>query len=72
MDTNTETHYIVKGMKCDGCIANAKKALSGVEGYEDAEFNLSAGMAIIKGEVQPQDVIKALTDAGYPAEQKQL
>ena len=62
-----ETHFYVKGMKCDGCIAKAKEALSAVPGYMGAEFDLTAGTAVVRGDVDPQAVAQALTAVGYPA-----
>ena len=64
----SETHVSVKGMKCDGCITRARKALSKVPGVVDAEFDLKAGTALVKGNADPQAIAQALTDTGYPAE----
>ena len=64
---DTITHYYVQGMKCAGCIAAANKALAEVLGFESAEFDLQAGEATIHGDVDPQAVCQALTQAGYPA-----
>ena len=57
----------VSGMKCNGCIAKATTALSALPGYIAAEFDLKSGTAVVKGDVNPQAVVQALTDAGYPA-----
>ncbi|MBI3569842.1 MAG: heavy-metal-associated domain-containing protein [Gammaproteobacteria bacterium] len=54
-------------MKCGGCVAKATDALSKLPGYVTAEFDLKAGTATVKGNVDPQSVVKALTAAGYPA-----
>ncbi|MBI3574166.1 MAG: heavy-metal-associated domain-containing protein [Gammaproteobacteria bacterium] len=54
-------------MKCGGCIAKATDALAKLPGYVAAEFDLKAGTAIVKGNVDPQSVVKTLTAAGYPA-----
>lgn len=63
----TETAFYVQGMKCNGCIATANKALSDVPGFESAEFDLAEGTAVVSGDVDPQSVCQALTQAGYPA-----
>jgi len=55
-------------MKCGGCIAKATEALSKLPGYVSAEFDLKGGSAVVKGGVDPQIVINALTKVGYPAE----
>lgn len=65
--SNDETHYKVSGMKCDGCIATANNALSRLPGFVEAHFDLAAGTAVVTGQVDPQAVIKALGEAGYPA-----
>ncbi|MFQ6023827.1 MAG: heavy-metal-associated domain-containing protein [Acidiferrobacterales bacterium] len=63
-----ETHFKVTGMKCDGCIAQAREALSKIPGFVDARFGLNAGTAVVQGDVEPQAVVQALTEVGYPAE----
>ncbi len=67
MSTN-ETRYSVTGMKCGGCVAKATEAVSKVPGYVSAEFDLKTGSAVVKGSVDPQAVVKALTQVGYPAQ----
>jgi copper chaperone CopZ len=57
----------VKGMKCGGCVAKATEAVSRLPGYEGAEFDLQTGIGVIRGEVEPQAAVDALTRAGYPA-----
>jgi copper chaperone len=64
---NDKTQYYVQGMKCDGCIANANKALADVPGFESAQFDLQQGTAQVEGNVDPQAVCQALAGAGYPA-----
>lgn len=63
-----ETRFQVAGMKCNGCIAKAREALSNLSGFVAADFDLQAGTAVVKGEVDPEAVIQALSNAGYPAE----
>jgi copper chaperone CopZ len=62
-----KTQYYVQGMKCNGCIANANKALTDVPGFESAEFDLQQGTAEVVGNVDPQAICQALAGAGYPA-----
>lgn len=64
---NQTTMFYVTAMKCDGCIATARKALSNLPGYENAEFDLKAGTAEVTGNIDPQAVCLALQQAGYPA-----
>lgn len=67
MGETPETRYSIQGMKCGGCIAKATDALSKLPGYVAAEFDLKAGTAIVKGNIDPQSVVQTLTAAGYPA-----
>lgn len=67
MSDDTKTEFLVKGMKCGGCITKATAALENLPGYERVEFDLEAGTAIVTGEVDPQSVTQALTESGYPA-----
>jgi copper chaperone CopZ len=55
-------------MKCGGCIAKATEAVSKLPGYVSAEFDLKSGSAVVKGDVDAQAVVNALTKVGYPAE----
>jgi len=68
MEQAVETRYKVSGMKCGGCVAKATEALSKLPGYVSAEFDLKSGKAVVKGGVDPQAVVNALTKAGYPAD----
>ena len=68
MNTSVEKRYKVSGMKCGGCIAKATEAVSKLPGYVSAEFDLKSGSAVVKGDVDAQAVVNALTKVGYPAE----
>ena len=63
----SETRFSVKGMKCGGCVTKATEAVSKLPGYQACEFDLKAASGVVKGNVDPQAVVKALTQAGYPA-----
>ena len=56
----------ISNMKCNGCVANAQKALQGLPGLENVEIDLQKGNAVLSGEFD--EAISRLTDAGYPAE----
>ncbi len=68
MNRTIETRYRISGMKCGGCIAKATEALSKLPGYVSAEFDLKSGNAVVKGGVEAQAVVRALTQIGYPAQ----
>ncbi len=67
MSSDTTTAFHVTGMKCNGCIAKANAALRDLPGFVAAEFDLTAGTAVVRGDVDPQAVAQALAGAGYPA-----
>lgn len=58
--------YKVEGMKCAGCVANARTALEQLDGYEACDIDLANGTAEVEGDVAVEDVINALNNAGYP------
>lgn len=62
-----ETHFIVQGMKCQGCVSNAQNALAQVPGFESAQVDLQAGTASVTGNIDPQAACAALAAAGFPA-----
>jgi len=65
--SDQQTRFIVSGMKCDGCVATVKDALTKVVGYQDAQVSLDEGLATVTGDVDPQAVCQVLAQAGYPA-----
>jgi len=62
-----ETQFYISGLKCDGCISKSKAQLEKVTGYKSSEFDLKAGEMKVVGDVDPQAVIAAITEAGYNA-----
>ena len=58
----------ISNMKCNGCVANAQKALEGLPGLESAEINLQQANAQLSGDFDLNEALKRLADAGYPAE----
>ncbi|HEU5338867.1 MAG TPA: heavy metal-associated domain-containing protein [Sulfuricaulis sp.] len=64
----SETRFSVKGMKCGGCVAKATEAVSKLPGYQACAFDLKTATAVVTGSVDPQAVVQALNQAGYPAE----
>ena len=63
----TKTMFHVSGMKCGGCVETVEKALKEVLGYESAIVDLKEGTASVMGDIDPQAICLALTEAGYPA-----
>ena len=60
-------NYTVTGMTCSACSAHVDKAVRKVPGVEEVNVNLLGGSMQVTGDVDPQAVIKAVTDAGYGA-----
>lgn len=65
-----ELQLTVQNMKCDGCVARAKQAVSLLAGFQNAEFDFENGTGVVRGEVDPEAVIHALTKLGYPAQRR--
>ncbi|WP_088186441.1 heavy metal-associated domain-containing protein [Desulfosporosinus sp. FKA] len=64
----SETTLKVEGMTCNHCKMHVEKALSGVNGVEKASVDLAKGVAIVIGNASREDLVKAVTDAGYSAQ----
>lgn len=74
-DTNSETTpqhtksmttiYSVKGMSCNHCKASVEKALRAIPAVESVAVDLSTGKVSVEGDVSPQSVENAVTDAGF-------
>lgn len=57
--------YVIKGMNCPHCQAAVEKSISGVNGVEQVEVNLSTGKATVEGEHNPEELIAAVRGAGF-------
>ena len=62
--------YIVTGMSCAACGARVEKAVKQVEGVENCSVSLLTNSLGVEGEALPEEVIKAVVDAGYGASLK--
>jgi Cu+-exporting ATPase len=58
----------VSGMSCAACVAAVEKAIRSVDGVEDAMVNFADHSAIVIGDIDQQQLIKAIVDSGYGAE----
>ncbi|OLQ78387.1 copper-translocating P-type ATPase [Photobacterium proteolyticum] len=65
------TQLLLSGMTCASCVASVEKAILAVPGVDSANVNLAERMALVSGQAQVEDVITAITDAGYGAEQSE-
>ena len=62
--------YIVTGMSCAACQARVEKAVSGVPGVDSCAVSLLTNSMGVEGTASPDEVIRAVTDAGYGAHLK--
>lgn len=58
----------ISNMKCNGCVANAQKALQDLPGLDSVVIDLQQANAVLTGDFDLDEVVKRLTDAGYPAQ----
>ena len=64
------TKYNVTGMSCAACQARVEKAVSGVPGVDSCAVSLLTNSMGVEGTASPDEVIRAVTDAGYGAHLK--
>lgn len=62
--------YTVTGMSCAACQARVEKAVSGIDGVESCSVSLLTNSMGVEGNASPEDVIRAVTEAGYGARLK--
>jgi len=55
----------ISGMSCAACVAKVDKAVRSVTGVDDVLVNLVDHSAVVQGEANRQQIVKAITDAGY-------
>lgn len=60
----------VTGMSCNHCVMAVTKALKAVPDVKDATVDLQKGEAIVEGGAKPDDLIRAIVDEGYQAEEQ--
>ena len=59
--------YTVTGMSCAACQARVEKAVSKVDGVDSCAVSLLTNSMGVEGSASPEDVIRAVTEAGYGA-----
>ena len=62
--------YTVTGMSCAACQARVEKAVGKVEGVTGCSVSLLTNSMGVEGTAAPEDIIRAVTDAGYGASLK--
>ena len=66
MSYNNKT-FKVEGMKCGGCVTNVTNAVNELSAVEACSVDLEQGTAVVSGAVSTDDVISAITKAGFQA-----
>ena len=61
------TQYSVTGMSCAACSARVEKAVSAVPGVSSCAVSLLTNSMGVEGTAAPQDIIRAVENAGYGA-----
>lgn len=62
--------YNITGMSCAACSARIEKAVSKVDGVSVCTVNLLTNSMNVEGRASSEEIIKAVTDAGYGAKLK--
>ncbi len=62
--------YTVTGMTCAACSSRVEKAVSKVPGVTSCSVSLLTNSMGVEGTASPQEIIKAVEDAGYGAAEK--
>ncbi len=57
----------VDGMKCTQCVDKVEQTLRALGGVENVNVDLSSGTATVIGNVEPEDLINALSYTDYQA-----
>ena len=59
--------FDIKGMSCAACSARVEKAVSSLSGVETCSVNLLTNSMVVEGTASPEEIISAVTNAGYGA-----
>ena len=62
--------YTVTGMSCAACQARVEKAVSKVDGVDSCSVSLLTNSMGVEGNASPEDIIRAVENAGYGARLK--
>lgn len=61
------TELSIEGMTCASCVGRVERALADVKGVRSAHVNLATERATVEGTASPDDLVKAVENAGYDA-----
>lgn len=63
----TDVTLELTGLHCASCVGRAEKALAAVNGVSAASVNLATGAATVSGIAAPENLVSAVTNAGFGA-----
>jgi len=64
----SQTILKIEGMTCNHCKMRAEKALQGISGVESVKVDLASKEAVVTGNAERANLVKAVVDAGYSVE----
>ena len=59
--------FRVDGMTCNHCKAAVESAIQKVPGVSEAIVELQRGEAQVRGDADPEDIVRAIEEEGYDA-----
>jgi copper chaperone CopZ len=59
----------ISGLKCNHCKGNAEKAIRTVAGVTDVYIDLASGEAIVSGNPEKKEVVRAVEALGFKVEE---
>lgn len=62
--------YIVTGMSCAACSTRVEKAVNQVPGVTSCSVSLLTNSMGVEGTAKPEEIIRAVENAGYGAKEK--
>ena len=68
----TTTTLKVSGMSCGHCVRSVTDAIGALDGVQSADVQLESGRATVvydESRVSPRDLVSAVMDEGYTAEE---
>ncbi|KAI3419898.1 HMA domain-containing protein [Psidium guajava] len=60
----SQTVVLNVGMSCEGCVGAVKRVLGKMEGVESFDIDLKEQKVTVKGNVQPDAVLKTVSKTG--------
>ena len=68
VDTNDMEYLHIHGASCASCVGKIESALNQIAGVEQALMNLAQSTVAVSGHAPVEDLIAAVKQAGYDAE----